>query len=375
MMKIGILTHFHKSVNYGGVLQAYALCKHLNTYGHSAQQILYTARIKNLDSSSHALKNLFQAVSKRIKRKLNKEKNIKIKERMETLFKDFREQVPHTATEYTKDTIANANKDFDAVLVGSDQVWNPAWFDSSYMLDFIDKSIPKISYSASMGVSFLTEEQKAVYKKYLVGFEKISVREQACADVLSDVLEKKISVCVDPTLLLSADQWDEIASERIIKEKYVFLYMLGDDIKARKTAEKFANEKGLQLIFIPDLLGEYRVIDRKIKGAAIEDATPRDFISLIKYADYIFTDSFHACVFSLLYQKEFFAFDRSGVQKTNSRIHNLLEMFACKERFCVTDEKWSVEFLLKCPPIDYSRENIPFEVQKQKSVEYLHNIV
>ncbi len=374
-MKIGILTHFHKSVNYGGVLQAYALCKYLNTQGHSAQQILYTARVKNLDPSSHASKSIFQVVSKRIKRKINKGKNIKIKNRMENLFKGFRDQVPHTASEYTKDTIVNANRDFDVVLVGSDQVWNPAWFDSSYMLDFVDKSIPKVSYSASIGVSSLTEEQKAVYKKYLVEFKKISVREQECADVLSDILDKAIGVCVDPTLLLSVNQWDEIASERIIKEKYVFLYMLGDDIKVRKIAEKFANKKGLQLIFIPDLLGEYRAIDRKFKGVAMEDATPCDFISLIKYADYIFTDSFHACVFSLLYQKEFFAFERSGAQNTSSRICNLLEAFVCTERFCVTDEKRNIEYLLKISHIDYSIENIPIEAQKQKSLEYLRTIV
>ena len=373
-MKIGILTHFHKSVNYGGVLQAYALCKYLNTQGYSAQQILYTACIKNLDSSAHASKNLFKSVSKRIKRKLNKEKNIKIKNRMENLFKDFREQVPHTASEYTKDTIANVNREFDAVLVGSDQVWNPAWFDSSYMLDFIDKSIPKISYSASMGVSSLTEEQKAIYKKYLVGFEKISVREQACADVLSDVLKKNIHVCVDPTLLLSVEQWDEIASERIIKEKYAFLYMLGDDIKVRKTAEKFAKEKGLQLILIPDLLGEYRAIDRKIKGVAIEDVTPCDFISLIKYADYIFTDSFHACVFSLLYEKDFFVFPRSGKIKMESRIRCLTELFECTERFCV-DNDITFEELLSMDTIDYQREHKQFIVAKQESVDYLHELL
>ena len=233
-MKIGILTHFHKSVNYGGVLQAYALCTYLNAQGHSAQQILYTAQHKKLDPSAHAPRNIFQIISKRIRRKLNKDKNIKIKNRMESLFKDFRDQIPHTVIEYNKDTIVNADRGFDVVLVGSDQVWNPAWFDSSYMLDFVDKSIPKISYSASMGVSTLSQEQKAVYKKYLADFKKISVRERECAEALCDVLEKPVSVCVDPTLLLSVNQWDEIVSERIIKDEYVFLYMLGDDIKVRK---------------------------------------------------------------------------------------------------------------------------------------------
>ncbi len=371
-MKIGILTHFHKSTNYGGVLQAYALCRYLNEQGHSALQILYTARVKKLDPSMRTVKTLYGTFFKRIKRKWYGNKNRAIKKRMEQLFFAFREQVPHTKNEYTKDDISDVRGEFDAVIAGSDQIWNPDWYDSSYMLDFVDASVPKISYAASMGVSFLTENQKNTYKKHLLDFKKISVREMEGANALADVLEREIEVCVDPTLLLSAEEWDKIAEKNKIQEKYIFLYMLGNDSKVNKLAQKFAALKGLKLICIPDLMGEYRAADRKIKAQLLLDAAPGDFISLIKHAEYVFTDSFHACVFSLLYQKEFFAFERRAAQKTNSRICNLIEIFECKERFCATDEERTIEYLTKCPPIDYFSEKPLFAAAKQRSVDFLN---
>ena len=370
-MKIGIITHFHKSINYGGVLQAYALCKYLNNQGHSASQILYTARVKKLAPPPNSSKKICRTILKRIKRKYYRSKNRAIQQRMANLFADFLDQVPHTKNSYTKDNISQVTNEFDAFVAGSDQIWNPDWHDSSYMLDFVDSNVPKVAYAASMGVSALTDEQKTLYEKLLARFNKISVREKECANVLGDVLDKPIEVSVDPTLLLTAENWDEVASDSKIKNKYVFLYMLGDDIKVKRLAQKFAESKGLQLVYIPDLIGEYVKSDRKIKGNMVTDATPNDFISLIKHAEYIFTDSFHACVFSLLYKKSFFAFDRKGSQKTSSRICNLTEMFECKERFCVTDAQRSVDYISKCPPINYQKETPLFNAIRQKSIDFL----
>jgi len=370
-MKIGIITHFHKSINYGGVLQAYALCKYLNNQGHCASQILYTAKVKKLAPPANSSKKIFRTVLKRAKRKYYRNRNRAIQRRMAGLFADFLASVPHTENAYTKETINQAKDAFDVVVAGSDQIWNPDWYDSSYMLDFVDSAVSKVSYAASMGVSVLSDEQKKVYEKYLSRFKSISVREKECANVLGDVLDKPVEVSVDPTLLLTAEDWNEIASDRKVEEKYVFLYMLGDDIKVKKTAQKFAESKGLKLVYIPDLIGEYVRSDRKIKGRMVEDATPCDFISLIKHAEYVFTDSFHACVFSLLYKKDFFAFDRRGTQKTSSRICNLTEMFGCKERFCVTDTERSVDYLLKCPPINYLKDTPLFDTIRQKSMDYL----
>ena len=188
------------------------------------------------------------------------------------------------------------------------------------------------------------------------------------------MIGKEVQVCVDPTLLLTADEWNAIASERKIQGKYVFLYFLGDDRKSRKEAERFAEKKGMKLIMIPDLMGKYRKIDREIKAEYIMDATPWDFISLIKHAEYVFTDSFHACVFALLYQKDFFAFPRSGKIKMESRIQNLTELFECPERFCI-NRNGMTKYLLSLNSIDYGREQKRFLEAKQVSMDYLNKVL
>ena len=371
-MKIGILTHFHKSTNYGGVLQAYALCKYLNDHGHSARQILYQHTVTKINTASVTPKEYVSKVVSRLKKQLYKKENQNIQKRMESLFWDFRDRVPHTFHEYTKDTIGDVANDFDAFITGSDQVWNPIWYDSSYMLDFVREATPKISYAASIGVGNLDREQQEIFRQ-LKGFRAISVREKAAANLLPPLVGQEVKVCVDPTLLLSADDWDGIASERKIDEKYVFLYFLGDDTKCRRLAQQFAKAKGMKLVLLPDLLGTYRKNDRKIHAEKVMDATPGDFVSLIKHGEYIFTDSFHACVFSLLYHKEFFAFPRAGAIQMESRIQTLTELFACPERFCADKKKRTLAHLLSLDAMDYTRMCDLFIKEKQKSMEYLEN--
>lgn len=368
-MRIGIITFFHKSTNYGGVLQAYALCKYLNDRGHLAMQIQYVPEVSKISAASSTSRELWKKVYTRIEKKLNQKKNKQIKKRMETAFCKFRDSVPHTEREYTKADIHEAK--FDAFIAGSDQIWNPIWHDSSYLLSFVENDAIKLSYAASMGVSSLDKEQEKIFTKYLVDFKDISVREQAASEALSPLLDQEVQVSVDPTLLLSAQEWDALATEQKIKDPYVFLYFLGDDINARKSAEKFAKAKGLKIVMIPDLLGTYRKIDRKIKGERITDAAPGDFISLIKHADYVITDSFHACVFSLLYHKEFFAFQRTGSMEMGSRIRNLTALFSCTERFCAKRDEMETEYLLSLPALDYEKQFDLFLQEKQKSMEYL----
>lgn len=371
-MKIGILTHFHKSTNYGGVLQAYALCESLNKSGHSASQILYKHSVTSISAPRLTCKSFFRKTREYIERRIYKNRNREIRRKKEAAFASFRESVPHTSVEYSSNTIAQVSGDFDIFITGSDQVWNPLWYDPAYMLEFVRKDTPKISYAASLGVGDLNCEQEYIFRKSLSDFEGISVREKTAAELLSPLTEKEVRVCVDPTLLLSAEDWNVVASERIVNEKYVFLYLLGNDVHTRKLAEKFAAHHGMKLVTIPDLLGTFRKNDRKIHADFIEDATPRDFISLIKYAEYVLTDSFHACVFSLLYKKEFFAFHRGGLIKMGSRIKDLLNLFECSERF--SSDK-SLERILSCEPIDYTKEFVLFDKEKKASLDYLASYI
>lgn len=372
-MKIGIITHFYNSTNYGGVLQAYALCRHLNNRGHEASQILYTNKNAKISASSMTLKTFLNKVVNRVERKFYRKRDLQIKRGRENAFFEFRNGVPHTKAVYTGNTIDQVKTEFDAFITGSDQVWNPIWHDPAYFLNFADKSVITLSYAASIGVGSLDDLQADMFRKYLTTFDAISVREQRAAELLSPLTRNPVCVSVDPTLLLNADEWDEIASERKIEEPYVFLYALGNDMRIRKSAEKFAKRKSLKLVMISDLMGTYRREDRKIRAHSLSDATPNDFVSLIKYADYVFTDSFHACVFSLLYKREFFAFARSGGIKMESRIQNLLETFGCRERFCIEAESTNADHLLSIKPIDYAEEPASFAEAKQRSINYLES--
>ena len=370
-MRIGILTHFHKSTNYGGVLQAYALCKHLNNCGHFTQQILYIHNATKLGKSEVTLRKIIKKVCLRIKKRIDGKANKNIKNRMEKLFFEFRDSVPHTKQIYTKDNINEVSNDFDVFITGSDQVWNPKWFDSAYMLDFVQSDIPKISYAASIGVGFLDDDEEKIFVKYLSDFKNISVREKNAAESISKLIDNNVVVSVDPTLLLSVSEWDEIASDRIIEERYVFVYMLGENLHTRKLAKRFAEKNNLKLVIIPDLLGAYRRVDRIVNGQFIKNATPKDFISLIKYADCVFTDSFHACVFSLLYQREFFVFKRDGSMRMESRINHLTDLFDCTERFCNIKNKQTLEYLMSIKSRGAMKTTEKFLKEKEKSIRYL----
>lgn len=371
-MKIGIITHFHKSINYGGVLQAYALCKFLNDNGYSAQQILYTHKSTPIEAEKRSLRLIFGKLKSRIERKLYAKRNKAVKARMENAFCEFRNSIPHTEKEYTRENVAELSGEFDAFITGSDQVWNPFWYDPSYMLNFVNAEKKRISYAASMGVSSLSDREREVFKKELNAFDGLSVREGNAATLLSDLLERDVTVTVDPTLLLTKETWDSILPERKISEKYVFTYLLGNGMKARKLAKKFADKKGLKLVSIPDLLGAYRKCDRKNGAELVFGATPADFISLIKNAEYVITDSFHASVFSILYHKNFFAFQRGGKIKMGSRIHTLLQMFGCTDRFISEDSETSLEHLLSLESKEYSNTPIAFLQKKNASIDYLN---
>ena len=377
LLKIGILTHYHKSINYGGVLQAYALCKYLNQQGYNAFQIQYIAEASNLSTPDCSVDKMIYKIIDKIFCLFFKKKNQLIKERMERLFVEFRKQIPHSTFVYDKGTISDVLGEVDSIIVGSDQVWNPNWYDSSYMLDFAGEDIRKISYAASIGVEYLTSKQKSIYEKFLSNFNCLSVREENCVKDLESFLDKKIEVCIDPTMLLSKDDWCEITTDRIFTDKYVFLFMLGNDLEARKIANEFASKKGIKLVYIPDLLGKYRIEDRLICGEKIITATPNDFLSLIKHAEYVFTDSFHACVFSLIFMKEFFVFERlsNTKNKMSSRIITLLKMFDCSDRFLIQKAQKSINYLLNFEIMNYTKNNSKYELAKKNSSKYLKEAI
>ena len=176
---------------------------------------------------------------------------------------------------------------------------------------------------------------------------------------------------LDPTLLLSREEWDEVCSDRKIDRDYVFCYFLGENKKERKIAKEFAKKHNLKLVTIPHAAGGINLVDRKFGDEKIYDASPQDFISLIKNAKYVFTDSFHAVVFSNIYQKQYFVFNRNKSGQMSSRITDITELFNQTERFCAGKDKENLTYVESLVDIDYSLPNDKFEELKKKSLEFL----
>ena len=171
-------------------------------------------------------------------------------------------------------------------------------------------------------------------------------------------------------MLLSLEKWDNICSEQKIGEKYIFCYFLGALSVQNSEITQFAHKRGLKVVTMPYLCGTCHD-DSNFGDYKIYDAAPQDFISLIKHAEYVFTDSFHATVFSHIYKKNFFVFNRAGLKSMNDRIYSLTSLFNTQERFCDTKEKETLEYIENLPPIDYSNPFLKLEEMKEKSIEFL----
>ncbi len=384
-MKIGIMTFYYNSLNCGGNLQAYALAEFLHKNGYEAEQITYdylsipgNSDIHKQEICPKAVKKQFKFSTLSIRKILNfikkktyrKKFNSVVTERKKA-FKHFSvDLIPHSSIVYNNQNIENSNDFYDVFITGSDQVWNLKYTKPAYFLDFVKEGKTKISYAASMALDELSENQQIFVCDKIKNYHAISVREQKSVDLLSAIVDSDIHLVVDPTLLLSADEWDEVCSERVYPGEYVFAYFLGTNKKARKIAQQFAKKKHLKLLFTPFANGQMNVQDIGYGDVHINNLSPETFISLIKNASYVFTDSFHATVFSFTYKKQYFVFPRNAENEMSARIEHLVGLFEQDNRFCYGNNL-SLEYVLSQIPPDYSQRPMSLITKVKESADFL----
>lgn len=281
-MKIGIITHYYGSLNYGGNLQAYALCRYLNELGHVAEQISYDKSCDPAFWWSGKAKQILKTGQRLLvpKRKTTGSHDSDmvaqlIARRNKKILQFNSDVIPHTEKVYTAKTITQANKDFDLFITGSDQVWHPYAVCGAYLLDFVDPALPRASYAASLAVEKLTAHQERRYKKSIKKFAAVSVRESQSIEQIQKMTNVKVVQTLDPTLLVSASMWEELCAERQVKEDYVFAFFLGADALPRTRAAEFAKRKSLKLVTIPYLQGEERACDRDFGDFQLYDIGPQ----------------------------------------------------------------------------------------------------
>lgn len=373
--KVGILSLYYNNSNYGGVLQAYALCRVLNDMGVNAEQVqirrvFHVQPHKRIISDYLNLEKYIQKVKiivtpyieKRYQKLHEQEWNKRV-----LAVKRFRDRIPHSERVYTDDDIAETLDSYDTFITGSDQVWGITQYSSPYLLNFVPKGKRKFSYAASMGYTSIDEKTKKIYEETLKGYCAVSVREVDAVDMLSSLTDKQVVQTLDPTLLLDREQWDEIVPERKITEPYLLCYFLGDDKTLRKRAVEFARVKGLKIVTFPHCPTTHHNSDNHFGDYRVYHAGPDDFVSYIKYSNCVFTDSFHGTVFSILYEKPFLVFNRKGEERMISRISSLLSLFHIEKRL-VDPDMASIISMIDEESL-YQRDD--YEKMKAKSIKYI----
>lgn len=316
MLKVAIIT-FHRAINYGAVLQAYALSKYLEESGCDVQV---------LDYRSNAIENSYKIYFGLDVYSLKRMILIPFSEKKKREFYRFIEKsIPHTRPLYTWDDLREEAQKFDFIITGSDQVWNSQWTegDEAYLLDFC-KDKQKLSYAASIGKSSISEAERQRLKEHLKKFQIISVREKTGKDLLTSFLQKDVSVNCDPVALLSKEAWIKVAT--LPKESnYILVYMLVQSDSLMNAAIEYGKKRGKQVLLINDN------IRRKYPVTYKRYIAPEEFVGLFCNADCVFTNSFHGTMFSIIFEKEIHVELQKYEGAPNSRFVDLLEKVGMEE--------------------------------------------
>lgn len=346
MKKIGVCACYNTK-NYGSMLQSLATCHELEVLGFEYEIIRYS-RKKTLNLILRSLSRIPGQVKESLKKRQDSAKVSKYPEVKKGIaerngcFDKFMNQT-FTKMSPIYDTFGELNQaaqKYDAVLVGSDQLWRPESYTTGfYTLEFVPDDVKKIAYATSFGVSQIPSGKVAVAKKFLNRIEHISVRELRASEMVNELTGRTVPTVVDPTLLFNAEQWNQLIPVTPVKEAgehYIFCYLLGSNPEHRKAVEALAKKTGCKIVTIPHL-DEFVENDLSFGDKQLYNVGPAEFVNLIRHADYVCTDSFHGSVFSILNHKQFVTFSRfaeGSKNSRNSRIDSLLSQTGLTGRHC-----------------------------------------
>lgn len=382
MKKIGIITLvFH---NYGTILQSYALCKVLNhiaptsfdikvinlktTWGNvpvsHSRWLLQIVRAYKIKSLLYIFK-LF-----RWKKELKidkKDRSVETQKRNE-LFNNLCSQIPYTSQKYSPDELRNGLiNDYDALIVGSDQVWNGIKVSDQDVLGLTFFNGKKLTYAASFGMTSIPQNMVAFYKKIVNSFDTLLMRETEGVNICKSLGRNDAEFVLDPTLLLQASDYDSLIeqSEVNINDDYILVYSLNCSYKIYNQAHRLAQKCGCKMIvlkrsFCPPDIGKFRNSDE------LYAVSPQGFLSLIKNSKCVVTNSYHAMLFSINFKKNFYLY-LDNCDEENSRMQTIVRMLNLEE--CVY---WETQRLPKrIKDVSYQDTDEILEKIRQYSINCL----
>lgn len=370
-MKIGVIT-WYTGENYGTNYQAIALQWILRQAGHDVQLIDYDEALiaapEQLTKSEQRVQRWRYDFRRYVIRLLYR---VQVKKRDASMTAAIRKQCRLTAKVHTESEFSDMCNQFDLLVVGSDQLWNPNWYKPLYFADFDGVHTRKISYAPSIGVDAIPKEKAELIRHGLSGFSAVSVRESTGAELLKPLSPVEPVQVIDPVLLLSRSDWELIfpSEGNPIGEKYVLTAFLTDRLRHRKAAYGFARSKRLKQVTVP-----YMGMSYLQRGIICADADQSKLLDLIRNAEYVITDSFHIAVMSIIHEKQFFVLERFKEQQyrsTNCRVRDLLNSLSLSERLL----PYNSSRIPDLEQIDYTEPLTLLAKESERSRDFLFDAV
>lgn len=374
MKNFGILT-LPLWNNYGGILQSYALKIAIEGLGHKVTFIDYQKKPQNKfeiikTNLKNYIKNNFYK-----ERKLNLSQTDKLRMYISKNTRDFvlNEFSPMTQVVYSKQHLSDLNNFLDGVVVGSDQVWRPDYAPNwgNYFLDFLDMDKRRVSYAASFGISSpeFSESQVKDSIKELSKFDAISVRELSGVDIVSDIFGFTSEHVLDPTLIVDKKVYEDLVKKYQENQSKgtLFTYILDHNSLSANIINRIEKDLELTSFEVNSPIPKAGMKDSEIESYVYPRITEwlRAFID----AEYIIADSFHGCVFSIIFNKPFVAIGNK--ERGLTRFHSLLKTFDLESRLVldvrdVNSELFKFEF-------DWEKVNIIHSDLKIKALKFLNS--
>lgn len=364
-MKIDIIT-LHRAQNYGSVLQAFALQKQIEKLGHQAYILDYYPErytnkglLKRLKNKSSRFNNpLVLLIAKLLIYPSYLKKGIQFNKFMHYL----NLEKPSFAT---NEEGMGRFIDADAYCAGSDQIWNSHWnegVEKALFLDFVPKGKLCFSYAASIGLSNIPANEIDDTKLLLDKFEFLSLREDKGVELVKELGRTDAVQCLDPTLLMSKEEWSLYADDSYKGKEYLLTYNLHHDPEIDKCAKAIASKYHLQIRNI-----SYNWHDIVRHGHLDWCPTVEGFLGLIKNAKYVVADSFHATAFSIIFEKPFVVITP---EVASSRLSSLLKMLGLDDH---NINKFTSLKVIE-QPIDYIRVKSIIATKQRESISYLNKV-
>lgn len=339
-----IIITFHKELNYGAILQCFALAKVLEIKGET--EILNYDFHKISDYSFMDIIRFLtpNSIIKKIRFHLFLIKQMKLSSNVKTC-----------------DDVARVCNHFDNIICGSDQIWAFDITQNSkdiFLANFEVKNTNILSYAASIGKDSISINDRNYLVNSLKKYNMVSVREESAKKILGNDIQTM--VVLDPTLLLSMKDWEELLKLKNNKKKYILVYMLEHDSELIKFTKQLSNKLNLKIYC-------FNNINRFGKNCStFPSAGPLEFVNLFKNATYVVTNSYHGLCFSINFEKQFVCFLHNS---KSTRQENLLDLLKLKKR--VYNKEQSLDYYCN-NQIDYKNVNLILNEKRKESLNYLY---